>query len=137
MYSPLRVLIGGLRWLALGLVQSVVLTSALSRISNSGDPTVDTAPNRAPTFGAGTAWIVASLVGGLLYESWKTLDIAARANRLNEAIAAFAQGLGVAENVAYVVIPHAIFVPLLYGIPTGVVFAVIHKAFERRFAAGG
>lgn len=35
------------------------------------------------------------------------------------------------------VIPHAIFVPLLYGIPTGVVFAVIHKAFERRFAAGG
>lgn len=125
LYSALRVLAGSVRWLVFGVIEGVVLALAIVPAFRRW--------GRA-ALGA-LAWIAASVVGGLLYEAWSATEIAARSNELNEAIGGFLEGFGVAENVAHVVVPHALFVPVLYGIPTGVAFVVIRRAVLRRVAA--
>lgn len=79
----------------------------------------------APVFVGVAAWTAASVCGGLCYEFWAALDVAARQNRLNEVIGRSLEGLGMAENVAYVVVPRALFLPLLYGLPTGLALLAI------------
>lgn len=75
--------------------------------------------------------------GGLFYELWAALDVAAGANPVNEVIGDLLLGLGVAENIARVVVPHALFVPLLYGTPTGIAVVVIRRASLRAQETGG
>jgi hypothetical protein len=121
LYSDLRVLAEAVRWLVVGVAEGVVLAvtivPALRRYGRAA-------------FWA-LAWIAASVVGGLLYEAWSATEIAARSNALNEAIGRSLEGFGVAENVAYVVVPHALFVPVLYGVPTGAAFVAIRRAVLR------
>lgn len=125
LYSDLRVLAGAVRWLVFGVAEGVVLALAIvPALRGWGLARLFT-----------LTWIVASVVGGLLYEAWSATEIAARSNELNEAIGGVLLGFGVAENVAYVVVPHALFVPLLYGIPTGFALVAIRRAMQRRVAA--
>lgn len=121
LYSDLSILTGSVRWVVFALVQGVVLAGALSLASGA-------LRSRAVLFGlAFLAWVMTSAVGGLLYEWWASLDVAARSNGVNQAIGGALTGAGVAENVAYVLAPHAIFVPILYGVPTGLVFFVVWR----------
>ncbi len=143
LYSTLRVLAGSVRWLVVGVAEGIILAWACVFLSNpvsdgaerdaAGDMARGTGRiSRVALFSlCAASWVVASVVGGLLYEAWAATEVAARSNDLNAAIGGFLQSLGVAENVAYVVIPHALFVPLLYGIPTGVVFTVILHTARR------
>lgn len=125
LYSDLSILTGSVRWVVFALVQGVVFVGALSL--GSGVPR-----DRAVLFGlAFLPWVTTSAVGGLLYEWWASLDVAARSNGVNRAIGGALTDAGVAENVAYVLVPHAIFVPLLYGVPTGLAFFVIWRAATR------
>lgn len=125
LYSDLRVLAGAVRWLVFGVAEGVVLAlTIIPALRRWG---------RVALWAL--AWIAASVVGGLLYEAWSATEIAARSNALNEAIGGSLEGLGVAENVAHVVVPHALFVPVLYGIPTGVAFVAVRRAVLRRAAA--
>ncbi len=125
LYSALRVLAGAVRWLVFGVAEGAVLALAIVPVILRWGRAALWAP----------AWIAASVVGGLLYEAWSATEIAARSNGFNEAIGGSLEGLGVAENVAHVVVPHALFIPVLYGIPTGVVFVAIRRAVLRRAAA--
>lgn len=75
----------------------------------------------------GVAWVAATIVGGSFYEYWRSLDIAVRENHLNNSIGLSLTSAGLAENVAYVVVPNALFVPILYGTPTGLALV----AFDR------
>lgn len=123
LYSALGVLAASVRWLVFGVAEGVILALVIFLAVRE---------LRRAVFCA-FAWIVASVVGGLLYEAWAATEVAARSNDLNEAIGGFLQGIGVAENVAYVMVPHALFVPVLYGIPTGFVFLlVLHTARRAR-----
>ena len=74
----------------------------------------------------GPIWTLASAVGGLLYELWNSLDIAARQNPTKDTIGRYLENAGLAENVAFEVIPAALAVPVLYGIPTGLALIAIH-----------
>lgn len=127
LYSALRILTGAVRWLVFGVAEGVVLALAIV-------PALRGWGRAAPL---AVAWIVASVVGGLLYEAWSATEIAARSNEINEAIGGSLESLGVAENIAHVVVPHALFLPVLYGIPTGLAFVAIRRAVLRRAAAAG
>lgn len=85
---------------------------------------------RAVLVGVG-AWITATVFGGLCYEFWIALDVASRQNRLNDAIGRTLEGVGVAENVAHVVVPHALFLPVLYGVPTGLAILALRWILAR------
>lgn len=128
LYSPVSVLAGSVRWLIFAAVQGVVLAGA-------GSLAPGAFRGRAALFGkAYFLWVATSAVGGLLYEWWESLELAARSNGVNQAIGGTLTGEGVAENVAYVMVPHAIFVPILYGVPTGLAFFILRAATLRRLA---
>ncbi len=79
------------------------------------------------------AWIVASLVGGLMFEGWVVLDVVAAGEKgIVETIGGYLENHGVAENVARLVVPYALSVPVLYGLPTGAVFVGIIGGLFRR-----
>ena len=129
LYSPVSVLAGTVRWLVFAAVQGVVLAGAVALAP-------DASGGRAGLFGkAFSLWAATSAVGGLLYEWWASLEVAARSNGVDQAIDEHLTNVGVAGNVAHVLVPHAIFLPILYGVPTGQAFFVLHVATPRRLAA--
>ena len=121
LYSAAHVLAGSLRWLVFAVAQGAVISGVAALVPGA---------LRGRAALAGTSfllWVTTSTLGGLLYEWWESLDLAARSNAVNQAIGGALTDLGVAENVAYVLVPHAIFVPLLYGVMTGLVFYVMWR----------
>ncbi len=126
LYSALSVLAGAVRWLVFAVFQGVVLAGAVSLVPGA-------LRDRAALSGTGfSLWVATGAVGGLLYEWWESLDLAARSNGVNQAIGGALTGAGVAENVAHVLVPHAIFVPILYGVPTGLAFFAVWRVGTRR-----
>lgn len=133
LYSVPDVLAESVRWVALGAAQGVFLAAALIPVASppgNGEEPQETSASEEESAGRGSAtrrarsatfsrvfaaWVAASVVGGLLFESWRATEVAARTNVL--------ENLGLAENVANIMIPYALAVPILYGIPTGLVFS--------------
>ena len=130
LYSDLRVVVGSVRWLVVGVMEGFVLATAVG-IFSASEPRGSAGRPWAVLLGLGAAWVAGSVIGGLLFEWWEALEVAARSNELNEAICGYLEGLGVAENVARVVVPYALFLPLLYGVPTGWVFSVLRGTVVR------
>ena len=119
LYSGLRVLAGVLPWLCVAVLEAVVFVIALDRV-----------PPGARLV-CGLVWVAAVGTGGFLYEWWNFLDIAAMQNPIKDAIGAYLEGLGVAENLAFQVVPLALSLPLLYGVPTGLALLAIHRLGTR------
>lgn len=129
LYAATRSLAGVVPWTAIGVGQAGIVGIALAvapRASTRGR-----GGRWTVVFAGVAAWTAASVLGGMCYEFWAALDVAARQNHLNDAIGRFLEGLGAAENVAYVVVPHVLFLPLLYGIPTGFALIVIRGVLLR------
>ena len=120
LYSDTHIFVGVLPWLVVGALDGVVMVAALASVGGL----------RAAGI-SGVAWVVASATGGLFYEYWYSLDIAAEQNKIKDAIGTYVEGFGFAENVAFEVVPVALFLPLLYGIPTGLALAGIHRLVQR------
>ena len=120
LYSDMRMFVGILPWLMVGALGGVVMVAALASVGGL---------RAAGT--SGVVWVVASAVGGLFYEYWHSLDIAAKQNQIKGAIGTYLEGFGVAENVALEVVPVALFLPLLYGIPTGLALLGIRRLVRR------
>ena len=114
LYSVKSLLAGVLPWAVVGALQAVVVAAV---IAGAGNP-------RAALF-AGAVWAVASILGGFSYEYWTFLDVAAKQNRIKDVIGSYLESAGVAENVAFEVVPAALFLPLLYGAVTGLALAFV------------
>lgn len=135
LYSNLSVLAGVLPWLFVGVLEGIVLMAALASVGKrraTGDGGARSPETRERSrMIPGLIWVLASTVGGLFYEYWASFDIAAGQNRIKDAIGSFLEGAGVAENVAFEVVPNALVVPILYGIPTGLALVVIRRSLSR------
>lgn len=51
------------------------------------------------------------------------------AGALADVTGATLEGAGVAENVAFEVVPNALFLPIVYGLPTGLALVTIRRSF--------
>ena len=125
LYSHSSVAARSVRWLVVGVAEGFILAAVLPAPSWRRDA------GRVALLGLCAAWAGVSVVGGLLVESWAALEFVVRSNEINQAIGEFLEDLGVAENVARVVFPYALFVPLLYGVPSGWVFPLIRLTVAR------
>lgn len=141
LYSSLGVLAGIFPWLSLGALEGIVLMVILAAAWRLRR---DVSGSRVRSRGfagtlvvSGVAWALASSIGGLFYEYWASFDVAARQNRIKDAIGALLEGAGVAENVAFEVVTSALVIPIVYAVPTGLVFVVIRAASTWRFASTG
>lgn len=114
-------------WATVGVGQALLLSAAVAgaRARWTGGPS-----GRAVV---GGLWVVACAVGGVLAETVPYLLVGAEGTARGSVtgIAESLEGWGVAENVAGVVIPAALVVPICYGIPTGLVLAGILSRVRR------
>lgn len=131
LYSNLRVLAGAASWLLVGVLEGGVLIVALASVE---DRRSGSRGSTGALVICGVAWILASTVGRLLYEIWYSFDVAARQNPIKDAVGAYLEDAGVAENVAFEVVPLALFVPILYGIPTGFALIAIGRSISREYS---
>ena len=131
LYSGAGVLAGVLPWILVGAIEAVVLAAALASVLSlraSDRPAPSGRAGRSVTLVvSGLVWIVSSVIGGLLYEYWVSLDVAARQNPIKDAIGTYLEGVGIAENLAFEVVPGALAFAILYGIVTGLVLVAIHR----------
>lgn len=141
-YSPVEpsliwILGQSLRWMVYGIVESIVLMiAAMVAVSGSlrnsaGDAVRSRWPVRAALFGLCALWAPVSAIGGFLFEL-VVAESAVGASRFGGgpyyALVGSLESIGVAGNVAGTVIPYALLIPVLYGIPTGLVFVAIRRA---------
>lgn len=127
LYSHSNVAARSVRWLVVGVAEGFILAAVLPAPGSRRDA----GRARVALLGLCAAWAGVSVFGGLLVESWAALEFAARSDEVNQIVGGFLEGSGVAENVARVVVPYALFVPLLYGIPSGWVFWAIRETVAR------
>ncbi len=132
LYSNLGGLAGVLPWLFVGVLEGVVLVvdlAAAGGLRNGGRSRLR--GSAGTLVASGVSWALVSSIGGLFHEYWASFDIAARQNWIKDAIGAFLREAGVAENVAFEVVPSALVIPVLYAVPTGLILAAIRCSVSR------
>lgn len=124
----------GLPWFCVGVVQALLVALALTRRWRIvGDGAGGYRASRVVL--VGVLWSLACAVGGALVETWMYFQITAAVDgSLLLTVGGYLREAGVAENVAEFVLAYAFSVPVLYGIPTGLILAALFAARTRRQA---